>query len=457
MVTTNTGSGRAEQVDKQCVRIGGASGYWGDWQGATSQLLGEGNLDFIVYDYLAEITMSLLARARAKNAKAGYAADFVSSAMGPNLDTIAKQGVRIISNAGGVNPLGCAQALEKLIVDRGLSLRVACISGDDLLDRAKEFGDRNIVGMFGGDKFPEPDLIASINVYIGAFAIAQALDMGADIVVVGRCVDSAVTVGACIHAFGWKVDDYHQLASASLAGHIIECGAQATGGNFTDWMAGAHDMADIGYPIVEIESDGAIAVSKPQNTGGIVSLGSVGEQIVYEIGDPQNYLLPDVTCDFSQVQTIQADGAIVEVRGAMGRPPPKRLKAMATWHDGFRGGQVLMFYGFEADKKTSMFAQVAIERARKVLSDQNLGDFTKTDFEIFGASGQYEPQSTAKYSREVCVKIAARHESEAGISVLLREISGLALGGPPGIGGFTGTRPRPLSDYRVFQFPSTAR
>ena len=429
-------------MGQKSIRIGGASGYWGDATSATAQLLAIGNLDYIVYDYLAEITMSIMARVRAKNSDLGYAPDFVSAAMAPNLKKIAKQGVKIISNAGGVNPLACAKALEAKISELGLSLRVAYITGDDLLSQAHSLSQTEIRGMFGDQDFPGPDKIASINIYSGAFSIARALDLGADIVITGRCVDSAVTLGPCIHEFNWKNTDYDLLASGSLAGHIIECGAQATGGNFTDWEMCSASMDNIGYPIVEINPDGELLVSKPDNTGGLVSVATVGEQIVYEIGDPQNYQLPDVSCDFSDVVLTQQGANKVKVSPARGHAAPLKLKTAITWHDGFRGGHVLTFYGFDADKKAQAYADAVFKRCERLLTENGLAPFSKTSIEVLGNESQFGAQAEIEGSREVCVKIAACHEKDKGIQILLREITAMALSGPPGISGFAGTRPR---------------
>ena len=435
---------------KKSIRIGGASGYWGDATSATAQLLAAGNLDYIVYDYLAEITMSIMARARAKNSNLGYAPDFISAAMAPNLKDIATQGVKIISNAGGVNPLACAKALEAIISKLGLPLRVACITGDDLLSQAHSLSQSDIRGMFGDQDFPSPDKIASINIYSGAFSIARALDLGADIVITGRCVDSAVTLGPCIHEFGWLNNEYDLLASGSLAGHIIECGAQTTGGNFTDWELCANDMDNIGYPIVEIRPDGELLVSKPDNTGGLVSVASVGEQIVYEIGDPQNYQLPDVSCDFSDVVLTQQSADKVKVSPARGHVAPLKLKTAITWHDGFRGGHVLTFYGFDADKKAQAYADAVFIRCQRLLKENGLATLSKTSIEVLGNESQFGAQAEIEGSREVCVKIAACHEQDKGIQILLRETTAMALSGPPGISGFAGTRPRPSPVIALF-------
>ena len=243
------------------LRIGGASGFWGDAARATPQLLSVEGLDYIVYDYLAEITMSIMARARAKDELKGYASDFVSAAMKPNLSLIAERGIKVISNAGGVNPEACVKALRQVIAEQGLNLSVACVIGDDLISSKESMQTSGTTEMFSGTAFPSSEKILSINAYLGAFPIAQALTAGADIVVTGRCVDSAVTLGACIHAFGWRRDDLDQLAMGSLAGHILECGPQATGGNFTDWEQ-VQGMSDMGYPIAEIAADGSFVCTK---------------------------------------------------------------------------------------------------------------------------------------------------------------------------------------------------
>ena len=266
-------------MSDRVLRIGGASGFWGDAARATPQLLAVDGLDYIVYDYLAEITMSIMARARAKDESRGYALDFVSAAMQPNLATIAERRIKVISNAGGVNPQACAEALRQLIAQQGLDLRVACVVGDDLMDSAAQLAAAGITEMFSAEPFPPLEKLQSINAYLGAFPIAQALAAGADIVVTGRCVDSAVTLGACIHAFGWGRDDLDQLAMGSLAGHILECGPQATGGNFTDWEQ-VPDMANMGYPVAEISADGSFVCNKPVGTGGLVSVGTVSEQML---------------------------------------------------------------------------------------------------------------------------------------------------------------------------------
>ncbi len=429
------------------IFIGGASGYWGDAASATRQLLTAPTLDYLVYDYLAEITMSIMARARAKDPQSGYATDFVTVALKPDLGEIAARRIRVVSNAGGVNPEACAAAVRGLIDVAGLDLNVAVVTGDDLSDRAAEFADGPVTEMFSGEAFPDPEKIASINAYLGAFPIAEALSRGADIVITGRCVDSAVTLGACIHAFGWSADDYDRLSAGSLAGHILECGPQATGGNFTDWRL-AGDIAEIGYPIAEISPDGRFVVSKPEGTEGLVSPATVGEQMLYEIGDPQAYLLPDVTCDFSQVTLASVGEDRVEVAGATGRPPTATYKVSATYADGYRAGQLASFNGFEAREKAETLAEAAFARARKVLRAMNAPDFDETAVEVTGG----DTAATPGY-QEVTVKVAVRHRDARAVGLFLKELTGLGLATPAGQSIFTGAgRPRPSPVIRLFSF-----
>lgn len=433
------------------LRIAGASGFWGDATHSTSQLLNQSSVDFIVYDYLAEITMSIMARARAKKPEAGYALDFVSAAMKPNLKQIARQGVKVISNAGGVNPRACANALRAVIAEQGLDLQVACIVGDDLLDQGAQLAQQQHSEMFSAEPFPPVDKIASINAYLGAFPVALALQQGADIVITGRCVDSAVTLGACINHFGWGRDDLDQLAMGSLAGHILECGPQATGGNFTDWEL-VESLETIGYPIAEISADGSFVCSKPADTGGLVSVATIAEQMVYEIGDPQAYILADVVCDFSQVKLEQIGVDLVAVSGATGLPAPFSYKVCSTYADQWRGGHLLSLYGIDASKKAEKLAAAIFAASRRTLKLYGLPDFSETSVEVIGAESQYGAAAQAGSYREVALKVAAKHADAAGIGILLKEMTGLGLATPPGLCGFAGGRPKPSPIVRLFSF-----
>ena len=431
------------------IRIGGASGYWGESMMATPQLLQVEGMDYLVYDFLAEITMSILARARAAKPEMGYATDFISGVLKPNLREIADKKVKILTNAGGVNPEACGAAARKLIKEAGLDLKVAVVTGDDLLDRAQDFAAMQ--DMFSGADCPDPASLASVNAYLGGFPVAKALDGGADIVITGRSVDSAVTLGACIHAFGWQPQDLDALAGGSLAGHLIECGPQASGGNFTDWELSG-DIAEIGYPFIDIDGDGVFTVMKPEGTSGVVNVGTVSEQMLYEIGDPQAYLLPDVTCDFSEVTIEQAGDNQVRVAQAKGHTPPTHYKVCATYADGFRAGTLMSFIGLQAAAKAKSFAEAAFVRARNVLRQHNLADYSETSIEVIGDDSQFGEATSNPHAREVVLKIAAKHETQAGAGALLREISGLGLATPAGLSIFAGSRAKPSPVVRLFSF-----
>ena len=434
------------------IKIGGASGFWGDSVIATPQLLNGNKLDFIVYDYLAEITMSIMARARAKDSTKGYAVDFVSSVLKLNLKQIAKQKIKILSNAGGVNPVACAEAIRELVKELNLDLNVSVVLGDDLIDKKDEFSKLQIKEMYSNDLFPQEEKIASINAYLGAFPIAKALSEGADIVITGRSVDSAVTLGACIYTFGWNENDYDKLAAGSLAGHIIECGTQSTGGNFTDWELVSKDLHEIGYPIVEVSDNGSFICTKSKDTAGMVSFGTVAEQMLYEIGDPQAYILPDVICDFSSVVIEEIAKDTVKVSGARGYPAPNQYKVCATYADGFRAGHVCSFVGIDAAKKARVYGEAIFERSKMIMRMMNIADFDETSIEIIGDNSQYSNKSSNINNREVVLKFAAKHQDIRAVGIMLKESVGLGLATPPGLSGFVGGRPKPSPIVRLFSF-----
>ena len=425
------------------IRIGGASGFWGDSDVAVPQLLSE-DLDYIVFDYLAEITMSILARQRAADPAMGYAKDFVTAALAPNIEAIAERGVKIVSNAGGVNPEGCAEAIRELLREKGLDLKVSVVTGDDLMGQLDRVATDE---MFTGESFPPLGKVASANAYLGAFPIAEALAGGADIVVTGRCVDSAVTLGPLIHEFGWGADDLDLLAQGSLAGHINECGTQVTGGNFTDWRE--QDFADIGYPIVECEKDGSFVTTKVADTGGRVSRATVGEQLLYEIGDPAAYYLPDVVCDFSDVVLEEVGPNRVRVSGARGAGVPSHYKASVTWADGYKLSALFFMVGEDAGEKVRVFSEAALERTRRKLERTNLGPFTEVHIEVMGGESHYGAFAESA-SRELTFKIAVKHPEAKACHTLLKEATGLALSAPPGLALYTGGRPRAQEVTRLF-------
>ena len=419
------------------IRIGCAAAFWGDTNTAAAQLLRLGKLDYLVFDYLAEITMSILAAKRMKDANEGYANDFVEHVMAPMLPEIRRQGVKVVANAGGVNPLACKAALEAAAVKAGVELTVAVVLGDDLIPRRKEFAD--LVDWETGA--PAPTNLLSLNAYLGAIPIAKALAAGADIVITGRCVDSAVVLGPLMHEFGWQPTDYDLLAAGSVAGHIVECGAQSNGGNFTDWELVAPGFADMGFPIVECSADGSFVVTKPDGTGGLVSVNTVVEQMLYEIGDPRAYLLPDVTCDFTDVRLEQVGEHRVRVTGARGYPPTAHYKASATYPAGMRCAALFMIGGIDAAKKGRASANAVIDKIQRQLREQGLGDFTGVDIHCVGAEETYGPHARpgAAATREVVVKIAVHHPNPKAMKLFAREIAQAATAMSPGYTGYFGS------------------
>ncbi|WP_017735254.1 acyclic terpene utilization AtuA family protein [Pseudomonas sp. CBZ-4] len=431
---------------RDTVRIGCASAFWGDTCTAAAQLVNGGALDYLVFDYLAEVTMSILAGARMKDPQAGYATDFVE-VLTPLLADIQRQGIRVISNAGGIHPQACAAALQAACDKAGIALKIAVLLGDDLQPQLKQL--HGISDMFNGA--PLPPVCVSANAYLGAPGIAAALALGADIVITGRVVDSAVVSGALVHAFEWSWHDYDRLAQAALAGHIIECGAQCTGGNFTDWRD-VPDYAHIGFPIVEVSADGAFTVSKVAGTGGLISELSVAEQLLYEIGDPRAYLLPDVICDFSQVTLQQQGENRVHLHGAKGLPPTEQYKVSATYPDGFRCTASCLIAGIDAVAKAERVSQAIIDKTAELFSQRGWAPYTEVNIELLGSEATYGAHARRHDCREVVVKLAVRHPNKQALVLFAREIAQAATGMAPGLTGIVGGRPTVYPLIRLFSF-----
>lgn len=432
------------------VRIGGASAYFGDTQIAVPQLLRAPALDYLVFDYLSEGAMGMFGRLAAVDPAAGYPANFLDVHVGPHLGEILDRGIKVVANAGGINPAGLAAAIEAFARARGRAPHVIAVEGDNLMDKLDELG--GLTDMFGGRPFPKN--VISANVYLGALPIAEALGRGADIVVTGRVVDSATTLGILIHEFGWRADDYDLLSAGTLTGHLLECGAQVTGGTFTDWED-VPDWANIGFPIGECSADGSVVIGKAPDTGGIVSVGTVSEQLIYEVSDPQAYFVPDVTCDFSRVSIEQLGPDRVRVDGAIGYPPTATYKLCVTWADGWRAATLTPIVGHNAAAKAKRTASSLIERIDGLLRETNYGPFTRTFSNIVGQEASLGAHGRHGDSREVMLKMVVDHDDKRGIDLYAREHHSASSSMSPGTSINQATNVFPLTRLNSFLVDKT--
>lgn len=417
------------------IRIANGQGFWGDWLEAPRQLVEKGNIDYLTLDYLAEVTMSILQKARKADPSLGYARDF-PPLIGDLAPLVLDRGIRVVANAGGVNPIACAKAIRKLAP----SLKVAVVLGDDILpdiDRLIEQGlplrNMDTGASIGAIRHR----ILSANVYLGAFPIAEALSTGADVVITGRCADAALALGPMIHRFGWSATDWDLLSAGIAGGHIIECGTQATGGNCqVNWQS-TPDFAHIGYPILEAHADGTMVVTKPDDTGGRVTLATVKEQLVYEIGDPVRYMTPDAIVDFTALQLRQTGKDRVEVTGARGAPRPDLLKASVSYHYGWKAVGTLVYSAPQALEK----ATVADSIVRTRLDELHL-QLEKVHTEFFGVNACHGHLAPIVHEPpEVQLRIGVRGEDKAAVERFTRELIPLVLSGPPGATGYGEGRP----------------
>ncbi|MBT3135200.1 DUF1446 domain-containing protein [Alteromonas sp. ALT199] len=438
-------------MNKSNVRIGGASAFYGDSQLSARQLVEKGDINYLVFDYLAEVTMAILSQAKTKNENLGYAVDFVTVAMKDVLQDCATKKIKIIANAGGVNVPACIEALNALCKSLNLNLNIAGVSGDNLLSDMRDtvLANSNTDDIDSGNSLP--DTLASMNAYLGAQPIADALDAGADIVVTGRVVDSALVLGPLIHEFSWSKDDYNTLAQGALAGHLLECGAQCTGGNFTDWEL-VPDFSDMSYPIAEVEPNGEFTIVIPPQTGGLVTTHSVAEQLLYEIGDPANYRLPDVCCDFTGVTLQQEQDNAVRVTGGRGSSPGYHYKVCATYIDGYKLSGTFFIAGFQAKQKALTNIQALIARTERALQQKGLAPFANTCIEILGSEATFGPHASNEHSREVIAKFTLHHCNIKALYFCASEMAYLATSAAPGMAGFGAGRPKPQPLIRVHSF-----
>jgi hypothetical protein len=403
------------------VRIGGAGGFFSDSALNVPQLIQAG-VDYLVFDSLSESVMGRLGPQAASDPNGGWLGRFLDAQIGPFLGEIAQRRVKVISNAGGANPSAAAAAIRKRIAAEGLALKVAAVEGDDLTARGQDFAGLNLREMHTGrpmaEALAEADAVRSFTAYTGGFPIAQALAAGADIVVAGRCVDTAPALGALIHEFGWGPDDFDRLAAGTALGHLLECGSASVGGTFTDWReVGGWD--DMGYPIVEAHADGSGVLTKPPGTGGLVSVAAVSEAILYEVRDVAAYIVPDVVCDWSHLSLTQDGPDRVRISGARGLPRTATYKACLTYADGWRATVATPIVGVEAVQKAERLAEAMLARAARLLRLRNLGEWRRTCVEIVGAESAYGPRaaSAAAAIREVVCRVAVEHDAREAVEM----------------------------------------
>jgi hypothetical protein len=428
---------------KRTVRVASGQGFWGDELEAPVRQVEGGPIDYLMLDYLAEVTMSILRKQKSKDPTAGYARDFVSL-MERIFPACVERKIRVVSNAGGVNSAGCADALIEAGRRAGVSGRasVGLVTGDDLMDRLDALlaAGHDLRHMESGRPLAEVlDRVQSANVYLGAAPIVEALRQGADVVLTGRAVDAALTYGPLVHEFGWSFDDYDRLAAGVVAGHLNECGAQASGGNcLAEWWM-IPDLANVGFPIVEASADGTFVVTKHDGSGGVVNRASVTEQLLYEIGDPTAYMGPDVIADFTSVELEDEGNDRVRVTGVTGRPRPERLKVSVSYSAGWKSVGTLTYAWPDAAAKARAAARVLSERLDR------LGlVFAETHVELVGWDSVHgalagEPPADLP---EVQLRFAVRADERASVERFTREIAPLVLTGPPSVTGYATGRPR---------------
>jgi hypothetical protein len=428
---------------KQKIRIAAGQGFWGDLPDAPVRQVEGGPIDYLMLDYLAEVTMSIMQKQKARDPKAGYARDFVPL-MKRILPPCVEREIKVTANAGGVNVRGCADAVIDVARELGLAgkVRIGIVTGDDIMPRLDELLSRGIELRNMDTEEPLStvrDRIQSANVYLGAAPMVEALQQGAQVVITGRATDTGLTLAPLMHEFGWAADDWNRLAAGTIAGHIIECGAQCSGGNCQyDWR-NIPDLADVGFPIVEVSSDGTFVVTKHEGTGGCVNVPSVKEQLVYEMGDPHQYITPDVVADFTTIHLHDDGRDRVRVHGIEGRPATEFLKVSISYSAGFKAVGTLVYSWPDAYEKAA--AADKILRARL----DRLGlKFEHVLTEFVGASATHGPLAGVPRADlpEVQLRVGVRGQDRGAIERFTKEIAPLILTGPPGVTGFAGGRPK---------------
>jgi hypothetical protein len=424
------------------VRIANGQGFWGDSVDAPLHLIEGGPVDYLGMDYLAEVTLSIMMRQKLKNPAAGYATDFIDFIRRALPQLVAKR-IRVVTNAGGLNPKACRAKIFEVARELGISgFKVGVVEGDDLLGRLPGLLARGheLRNMDSGEPLaPLVSQVTSANAYIGARPVAEALDGGALIVLCGRVTDTALALGPLVHEFGWAADDWDRLAAGTICGHILECGAQATGGNFTRWWE-VPELWKVGYPIAEVEASGSFVVTKHPGTGGMVTVDTVSEQLVYEMGDPQSYITPDVTADFTSIRLAQEGSDRVRVSGITGRAKTPFLKISASYLDGYKAAGQVTVSGPRAIEKARLAAEIVwkrLERAGVTFPAEDRAT------ELLGVSGVLPGILAAPSDPpEVVLRLAVRAADRAKVDRFGKEIAPLVTAGPPGVTGFAGGRPK---------------
>ncbi|MFL5551522.1 MAG: acyclic terpene utilization AtuA family protein [Gemmatimonadaceae bacterium] len=427
---------------KELVRVAAGQGFWGDDLDAPRRQVEGGPIDYLMLDYLAEVTMSILQKQKERDPSLGYARDFVG-AMESVLPAVVERGVKVIANAGGVNPLACAAAVKTMADKRGASgeLRIGVVTGDDLLDRLDDLIAQGhaLSNMETGEPLASVrDRVLSANAYIGSVPIVDALKKGANVVITGRSTDTALTMAPLRYEFDWAETAWEQLAAGIVAGHIIECGAQCSGGNcLYDWRS-IPDLANVGYPIVEAASDGSFVVTKHPATGGRITVPTVTEQLVYEMGDPHSYITPDVIADFTTIRLEQTGENRVRVFAIKGRPPTDKLKVSVAYRAGFKAIGTLVYAWPDALEKAQFADRVLRERLDRLelRFDQVLTEFVGANSTHGALSGDQ------RAAPEVQLRVGVRGNDRAAVERFTREIAPLVLNGPPSVTGFAGGRPK---------------
>ena len=428
---------------KEKIRIASGQGFWGDLLDAPVRQVRGGQIDYLMLDYLAEVTMSIVQKQRARNPQMGYARDFVDL-MREILPDIVEKNIRVTANAGGVNVAGCAEAVKAVAAELGLSgkLKIGVVTGDDILDRLDEFIERGIElkNMETGEPLASVrDKVQSANVYLGAAPLVEALDKGANVVIAGRVTDTGLTLAPMMHEFGWRADDWDKLAAGTIAGHIIECGAQASGGNCQfDWQ-NIPDLANVGFPIAEATPNGDFVITKHAGTGGRVSVPSVKEQLLYEMGDPHEYITPDVVADFTTIQLAGDGENRVRVFGIKGKPFTEFYKVSIAYSAGFKAVGTLVYAYPDAYQK----AQAADRILRERLDRLGLKfDLILTEFVGVNATHGHLAGKPSPDIPEVQLRFGVRGQDKRAVERFTKEIAPLILTGPPAVTGFAGGRPK---------------